>query len=206
MTVVAAFDLDGTLTDRDCVVPFLRRVAGERRLMLTTAAGIVRSPMGARSRDRLKAIAARSLAGTHLDAARSIASDFADEVVRERMRPDTLQRLEQHRHDGHHIVIVSASFALYAGPIGERLGVDSVLATELADDGAVLTGDLAGRNCRGAAKVERLTGWFETVGLRRSAVRLYAYGDSRGDRDLLAFADVPTVVTPARRSRRSSPA
>ena len=28
LTVVAAFDVDGTVTTRDCVVPFLRRVAG----------------------------------------------------------------------------------------------------------------------------------------------------------------------------------
>ena len=43
MTVVAAFDLDGTITARDCVVPFLRRVAGERRLVTTTASGVARS-------------------------------------------------------------------------------------------------------------------------------------------------------------------
>ncbi len=32
ITRVAAFDVDGTLTRRDCVVPFLRRVAGTRLL------------------------------------------------------------------------------------------------------------------------------------------------------------------------------
>ena len=30
--VVAAFDVDGTLTTRDCVVPFLRLVGGTARL------------------------------------------------------------------------------------------------------------------------------------------------------------------------------
>ncbi len=31
--VIAAFDVDGTLTTRDCVRPFLERAAGRRRLV-----------------------------------------------------------------------------------------------------------------------------------------------------------------------------
>lgn len=205
MTVVAAFDLDGTITVRDCVVPFLRRAAGERRLVTTTASGVVRSPSSITSRDRLKAIAARSLAGADLDAVQAIARRFADDVVRDWLRQDTVERLEQHRSAGHRIVIVSASFAIYADAIGHRLGVDAVLATELSHVDGVLTGGLDGQNCRGAAKVERLEGWLAEVGLERSGVRLHAYGDSRGDRELLAHAEVAMLVPPFRRGRRASP-
>ena len=56
--VVAAFDVDGTLTTRDCVRPFLERAAGRRRLVtsmlrrpLATVVAAVR-----RDRDRLKEI------------------------------------------------------------------------------------------------------------------------------------------------------
>lgn len=205
MTVVAAFDLDGTLTTRDCVVPFLRRAVGGRRLVAATASGIARSPSSVAERDRLKAIGTRSLAGADLDTVRSIARDFADDVVRDWLRRDTLDRLEQHRSAGDRIVVVSASFALYAHVIGERLGVEAVLATELSHADGVLSGDLAGPNCRGPAKVQRLGEWFERVGLERSGVRLHAYGDSRGDRELLAHADVATLVAPIRRWRRASP-
>ncbi len=205
MTVVAAFDLDGTITARDCVVPFLRRVAGERRLVTTTASGVARSPSSITSRDRLKAIAARSLAGADLDVVQAIGQRFADEVVSDWVRRDTLDQLDQHRTAGHRIVIVSASFAIYAEAIGERLGVDAVLATELAHVDGVLTGGLNGPNCRGAAKVDRLEGWFAGVGLERAGVRLHAYGDSSGDRELLAHADVAMLVPPFRRGRRASP-
>src|SRR5262245_15271688 len=61
--VVAAFDLDGTLTRRDCVVPFLRYVAGDRGL----ATGFVRrAPQLAVAavrggRDRLKELATEAV-------------------------------------------------------------------------------------------------------------------------------------------------
>jgi phosphatidylglycerophosphatase C len=86
---------------------------------------------------------------------------------------------------GHEVVVVSASLQLYLGPLGHRLGVDAVLATELAvgADGR-LTGALAGANVRGAEKVRRLRNW-----LGGSPCELWAYGDSSGDNELLAAAD-----------------
>ena len=56
--VVVAFDVDGTLTTRDCVRPFLERVAGRRRLV----AAVLRRPLATvvatarRDRDGLKEI------------------------------------------------------------------------------------------------------------------------------------------------------
>ncbi|HRE03598.1 MAG TPA: hypothetical protein PLV68_20040, partial [Ilumatobacteraceae bacterium] len=62
MTAVAAFDVDGTLTTRDSVVPFLVRVAGRARLaarMLTQPGALGRGIVG-RDRDRIKAVAVRA--------------------------------------------------------------------------------------------------------------------------------------------------
>ena len=58
--VVAAFDVDGTLTTRDCVVPFLRRVAGTRRLGvgLGRQAAHIAPALARRDRNALKAQAA----------------------------------------------------------------------------------------------------------------------------------------------------
>jgi phosphatidylglycerophosphatase C len=58
VTRIAAFDLDGTLTTRDCVVPFLREVAGTGRIV----AGLLRRPtasgraLARRDRDALKQV------------------------------------------------------------------------------------------------------------------------------------------------------
>ena len=87
-------------------------------------------------------------------------------------------------------MIVSASFELYVEPLGSLLGVDGVLATRLVTDAGRFTGDLDGPNCRGPEKVQRLHAWLDQHHGGRAAVELVAYGDSPGDRELLADADV----------------
>ncbi len=53
----------------------------------------------------------------------------------------------------------------------------------------MFTGDLDGPNCRGAEKVHRLHAWLDEHHGGRCGVEVVAYGDSPGDRELLADAD-----------------
>lgn len=64
-TVVAAFDVDGTLTTRDCVVPFLREVAGVAALAAVAARRAPQVGLAAlrRDRDTLKELAIGAFAG-----------------------------------------------------------------------------------------------------------------------------------------------
>jgi phosphatidylglycerophosphatase C len=108
------------------------------------------------------------------------------------------RRLDWHRRAGHQIVIVSASPTLYVEPTGRRLGVDAVLATELeVGSDERLTGKLSGRNCRGDEKATRLRAWLEAswpAAVDHPRPRLWAYGDSRGDTQMLELADVAAWV------------
>jgi phosphatidylglycerophosphatase C len=191
--IVAAFDLDRTLTRRDTLAPFLLRATGRTatgRAVLTLSLKLALGLTGDSRRDAAKeALLVRLLAGRDLATLSAVAEAFAREVIASHLRPDTLAWLEWHRTQGHHVVIVSASPELYVAPLGRRLGVD-VLATrlEVGSDGR-LTGRLAGRNCRGAEKALRLR---EHLGA--APVTLYAYGDSRGDRELLAMAQTAVRV------------
>lgn len=186
---VAAFDLDGTLTRRDTLLPFLLRAFGAERTgravlasSLLLAQAVIR---GETHRDASKAaVLHRLLAGQDLARLASLAETFADDVVARRLRRGMHERVEWHRAQGHGLVIVSASPELYVAPIGRRLGFDAVLATrlEVGDDGR-LTGRLLGANCRGREKVARLREW-----MGGEPVIAYAYGDSSGDREMLAVA------------------
>ncbi len=190
--IVAAFDVDGTLTTRDCVMPFLRRSLGAPTVM----AALVRHPLRLvaalirRDRDLLKELAVSAFAGRSAAAVAVEGERFAAEVEEHSMRPDSIARLAWHRRQGHQVVLVSASLDAYLRPLGQRLGVDGVLCATLAvgADGN-LTGGLVGRNCRGPEKVARLTTW-----LAGRDVELWAYGDSAGDRELLARADRPHLI------------
>jgi phosphatidylglycerophosphatase C len=192
--VVAAFDFDNTVSTRDNVVPFLRAAVGTPRLLwalVRTSPRLVAAALNDRQRDAAKAaLVRRTLTGYDTARLADVAARFADDVVARHLRSDVVERVEWHRRQGHHVVLISASLAPYLQLIGARLRVDAVLATELAvgDDGR-LTGELAGPNVRRDEKVRRLDEW---LGDRTAFV--WAYGDSSGDRELFARADQPVRV------------
>jgi phosphatidylglycerophosphatase C len=191
---VAAFDFDGTLARRDTMVPFLVTASGWPRL---TAAGLVSIHHGVRGgRDGMKlATVARLFRGWQEDRFHDRGRSYAATLV-ELLRPEMLERLRWHQAEGHPVVLVSASLATYLRPLAQELGIDDVLAVELACDGSGrLTGAVVGgANCRGAQKVVRLRAWLDARYGPDAKVELWAYGDSTGDEELLAFADHPTWV------------
>jgi phosphatidylglycerophosphatase C len=195
---VAAFDFDGTLVKGDSLLPFLRRLCGPTALALAGARSwheIVRLPKGGEARDVAKAaFLGRLLPGVEVARATALAEDYAA-TLEARLRPDMRAKLRWHQDEGHRVVIVSASPALYLDPFGRRLGLDAVLATGLVvgDDGC-FTGELLGANCRGQEKARRLR-----LYLGDDPVTLWAYGDSPGDHEMLAMADHRVLMKTRRR-------
>ncbi len=192
---VAAFDVDGTLTVRDCVRPFLLRVGGWKGV----TAALARKPaasVGAalhRDRDRFKEVLVGGvLRGRKVAQVEALGEEFAEHVVADWLRADTVARLRWHQRMGHRIVLVSASLSPYLRPVGRRLGVDDVLCAEPLRDGDQFGDGLQGANCRAAEKVRRLEAWLDERQLSNST--LWAYGDSSGDRELLQRADHPLLV------------
>jgi len=200
---LAAFDLDGTLTRRDTLLPFLVRTVGAGRTygaVLAASGPLARAAArGGEHRDTAKAaVLRRVLAGASAAALAEAAEAYAEDVVAHGLRPDMRARVDWHRAEGHELVLVSASPELYVAPIGRRLGFDEVLATRLeVDADGLLTGRLLGPNCRGPEKVARLRQW------RGEALRLaYAYGDSSGDTEMLGLAATGVRLPRLRSLRR----
>ncbi len=199
-TTVAAFDFDGTVTRGGSVVPFLIWLRGRTEVARAVAAlspSLVRGALvgGARADLAKERLFARLLAGLAFDEAAERSKAFAERHLEARLRPEVAARLAWHRQRGHAVVLVSASPELYVGPAGDLLGVDAVLATRLhVDRSGRLTGYYEGRNCRGAEKYGRLAAWLSerqgsswSEGSDRPV--LWAYGNSRGDLQLLEAAD-----------------
>jgi phosphatidylglycerophosphatase C len=196
---MAAFDFDGTLTRRDTLLPFLVRAFGARsmaRAVSRTAPVAARARLGRleaelHHRDATKEALLRQLcAGRRsdwlADEARSFASTLAG-----RLRPTMVEQVAWHRAQGHELVIVSAGLSAYLEPFAEEHGFDHVIAVDLTSDHeGILTGDLTGPNVRGPEKVVRLRAWLGD----ETPAMLWAYGNSSGDRELLAMADVPVWV------------
>lgn len=190
--VVAAFDFDGTITRGDTLLPFLRRLCGGGAVARALAAlpgGIIFSRRFDREAAKV-ALLSRLLRGRALADVEAAAERYADDVVRSGLRTPIVERLQWHRDRGDRVVVVSASPEIVVGAVVRRIGVETVLATrlEVGDDGR-LTGRLVGLNVRGAEKVARLR-----AHIGDENVEVWAYGDSSGDRELLANAAVPVWV------------
>jgi phosphatidylglycerophosphatase C len=187
---IVAFDFDGTLTVRDSFLAFLAWRAGRRRY----AAGLRRlSPaalayLGHKDRGQLKAEAVRVfLAGVPKIQLEAEARAFAEAAAPRLLRPDAVKVWRRWQADGARLAIVTASPSILVAPFARGLAAEVLLGTEIAfDEQGLVSGALASENCRGQEKVRRLR---ETFG---PDVRLAAaYGDTAGDREMLAIAEAP---------------
>ena len=190
--VVAAFDFDGTLTRRDTLLPFLYRLAGplgmlwRSVLLLPILLGYVLRQL---PNDVAKQqVLSRFIAGMTDEALKRQGQRYARYVLPKVLRFDAMTRLAWHRQQGHRCVLISASIEHYVRPWAEANGFDEVLCTRLAvDEEGCLTGRFDGSNCYGAEKARRLRALLG----RPEDYVIHAYGDSRGDREMLAMADHP---------------
>lgn len=197
--VVAAFDLDGTLTEGGSVFAWLEAIAGRgatyraaSALALPLAMGALRS--GYRADQAKERLFRRLLAGRVESDVVAQSRDFALAHLDHHGRALVLARLAWHLGEGHDVVIVSASPQLYVEVLAQALGVRAGLGTRLAIDArGHLSGGYLGKNCRGSEKLRRLREWMESRDYPGDPV-LYAYGNSRGDRRLLRAADFPVDV------------
>ena len=186
--VVAVFDFDGTITRRDSTTAFCLAAVPRPRL---ARAVVWRAPefagygLGLVPRTRLKESLLTALfGGVKVGELRDSAAAWAVSELPRLVRQAAMARLGWHQAQGHRVVLASATLELFLEPWARTAGVRDVLATRLEVTDGLLTGRLDGPNCYGQEKVNRLRALLGDPG----AYELHAYGDSRGDRELLALA------------------
>lgn len=188
--IVAAFDFDGTITNKDTFVPFLNLAFGRarvRKVFMGLAFDGLLVALGLSSRDVFKAkIIGKLFTGESIERLSQKGREHATRIEA-LLRPAAMKRIEWHKAQGHRLVMVSASLDLYLVPIVEKLGFDDLLCTQVSIDGLLFDGQLAGANCRAAEKTRKLTALLGNL----LEIELYAYGDSAGDKEMLAAAEHP---------------
>jgi phosphatidylglycerophosphatase C len=186
---VVAFDFDGTLIVRDSFSAFLKWRAGPLRWWF----GCVRLAPAAlayvfdRDRGRIKAAAVREfLRGARRDQIEAQARTFAERFSRSLLRPDALAAWKRWRNEPVRLTIVTASPDFVVAPFARGLGADRLIATHFVfDEQDRITGDYVGLNCRGPEKVVRLKQAFGDGFVLKAA-----YGDTSGDREMIAMAKI----------------
>ena len=188
---IVAFDFDGTLTTRDTLIAFIRYACGTPRFLLGF---LLHAPLlmlmklrlysNGKAKQRLFAWFFRGMPIETFDA---LCQSFAHSH-RHLLRPETVRLLQQALSEGSEVLVVSASIDNWVQPFFPTV---TVLGTQIEVIDGCLTGRFLTPNCYGQEKVSRILALHPD----RSAYRLIAYGDSRGDRELLAFADEAHLVS-----------
>ena len=187
---IVAFDFDGTLTTRDTLIAFIRYACGTPRFLLGF---LLHAPLlvlmklrlysNGKAKQRLFTWFFRGMTIESFDA---LCQSFA-RTHRHLLRPETVRLLEQALTEGAEVLVVSASIDNWVQPFFPSV---TVLGTQIEVVDGRLTGRFLTPNCYGQEKVFRILALHPD----RSSYRLTAYGDSRGDREMLAFADESHVI------------
>ncbi|MEY2253549.1 MULTISPECIES: HAD family phosphatase [Comamonas] len=128
---------------------------------------------------------------------------FMQEVIEPHIQPAALALLQQHRDAGDTIVIVTATNEFVTRPIAKALGVDHLLAVNLARDASGwITGEIDGVPTMRAGKVTRMEAWMAERGLSWDSVDSIFYSDSMNDVPLLEKVNTPVATNPDDRLRQ----
>lgn len=184
---LALFDFDGTITTHDSFRDFLIFVAGKwlfmLRMLFVSHWLIAYLAHLVSNQTAKQKVAAQFFAGMSRAQFNELASQFASRKLNQILRPAAMKKILWHLQQNHRVVVVSASFADYLRFWCEQHQLE-LISTELEEKDGHLTGFFATPNCYGPEKVRRIR---EKINLADYET-IYAYGDSRGDREMLEIA------------------
>ncbi len=188
--IVVAFDFDGTITNNDTFIDFIIYSKGIWSFcwgFFLYSPLLIAFKLGLYSNWKLK----QKIFSYYF---RGMSINYFDEICRSYfsykretiLRKRACEAIQKYKEEGCLLIIVSASIENWILPFSSYLGIDKVLATQIeVNEKGILTGKFKSNNCYGKEKVLRL----QMLLRDRSSYKLIAFGDSRGDKELLSFAD-----------------
>lgn len=128
---------------------------------------------------------------------------FMQEVVLPVIKPSALNLIKQHQDAGDHVMVVTATNEFVTRPIAKALGIQELIAVELAKDSTGwITGEILGTPSFKAGKVARVEAWLSAHQKSWQDVHITFYSDSLNDLPLLEKAQTPVATNPDARLRQ----
>ncbi|MBO0843390.1 MAG: HAD family hydrolase [Nocardioides sp.] len=207
MTRVAAFfDLDKTIIAKSSTLAFSKpfQAGGliSRKALLRSAYSQFVYVVGGADHDqmeKMRKFLSELVTGWDVATVKEIVADTLHNIVDPLVYDEAVELMEEHKAAGHDVVIVSASGTEVVEPIGEMLGADHVVATQMKIEDGRYTGEieLYAYAAEKARAVQALAARFGY-----DLDRCYAYSDSVTDEPMLAEVGHPFAVNPDKDLRK----
>ncbi len=195
---IYCFDFDGTLTTKDTLIEFIRYSKGNGKFLLGF---LLYSPLLVLMKLHLypnwktkQKIFKYFFGGMAIEDFNQVCTHFAKDNAH-LLRPKGIALLKDAASHHHKIFIVSASIDNWVRPFFLQQGLDTlhILGTQIEIVDEKVTGRFKTKNCYGEEKVRRichaLNQVTDNISFDRTQYEMIAFGDSRGDKEMLAFAD-----------------
>ena len=191
---IVAFDFDGTLIRGDSTILFLLNLRGIFGIffdLLHLTPKLIKIIIFNFNKKEIKElIIQKAIKSTTIEKRRFILSEKLPYILKRRLRPEAIKRLHWHKEQGHKCFIISASPEPFIFPIAKELDIEiiSTSCNEILKESSAYDFKLTSPNCNGPEKLIRLE---KHLGYLPLPEELEAYGDSRGDRELLKASKFP---------------
>jgi len=134
--------------------------------------------------------------GLSIKEAEEIYSWMVSDYFLPRAKPETTRLLKEHIQKGHLVVIVSGSYRNFLKLIGEELGVNHVIGTDVELKDGIHTGRIIKPPCFGKHKASAIRSFIESEKLDIDLSSSYAYADNISDLPMLEMVGNPAAAYP----------
>jgi len=190
MKKIIAFDFDGTLTKQDSFICFIIHCKGLLFFILIAPILFLLWSLSyfnlISSHSAKQYVFSFIFKGMPLETFNGYCNTFIERIDTI-LYNGVLEKIKEYKNENAIIIIVSASIENWIIPWAKKLEIDNVISTKIqVDNQNKLTGLFKTKNCVNHEKVTRLLEKYPN----RKEYYLTAFGNSKGDTELLAFADL----------------
>ncbi|GEP64328.1 hydrolase [Clostridium beijerinckii] len=113
--------------------------------------------------------------------------EFYDKVLLKKINEKVMSKLNFHKDQGCHILLVSASPEMYLHYFLKNSSIDTIIGTKLKMLDGKCTNKIHGKNCKGIEKVHRIKQYLNENNLEIDFDNSFAYSDSLSDKPMLSL-------------------
>jgi HAD superfamily hydrolase (TIGR01490 family) len=190
-TVLALFDFDGTIIRGDSFSQFLRFSQNKRGKFLFGI--VIFLPLylfyfaGILSEEWIKETHLKFFCGGWSEEFfTQKCQEYCSKALPPHIKESAMKSIQWHKDKGHEVVVVSGTLDRIILPWCKSQHV-SLIATRIEIRNHHVTGRITGDNCTGSEKIRRISEQYDI----KAFDSIYAYGNSRGDREMLGISNYP---------------